>query len=83
MKCMLMPCNIHKCNNLFIECIYKDRFWGIYANSTDEYWSEMRNRSEKYNIEDFIEYFEIWNETTSSWDRLYERLTVNNTLRFR
>jgi hypothetical protein len=64
----------------YVECLYEDGKWGVYANSTDEYWMEMRNRQENYNISNFLEFIDIWNKSTSDWMRIYDNNTQESDL---
>ena len=51
----------------------------IYANSTAEFWSKLTARQEIFQLAQLIQEIRFFNESSASWDLIYER-TTNSSL---
>ena len=61
--------------------MYGDDDFGLYANSREEYWSEINERLMRYKLKDLVFFIEVWNITSNSWDRVYHH-HEDNTANF-
>ncbi len=67
--------NINK-RIIFTECKYEEDTFGMYANSSEEYWTEKMN----YKLSDLANFIDAWNETTGTWKTIYEYCELNCNL---
>ncbi len=68
---------------IFSGCIYENNDFGLYANSKEEYWSEIDGRFEMYyKLKDLVFFIEVWNTTSTNWNRVYDK-HVDNSSNFR
>ena len=50
----------------------------IYANSTAEFWSKLTARREIFQLAQLIQEIRFFNESSASWDLIYERTTISS-----
>ena len=54
------------------ECTYGIDEFGLYANSREEYWSELNGRTDTYlKLTKLVEYVEIWDVKQQTWYSLF------------
>ena len=58
--------------------MYSEEEWGVYANSTEEYWTKV-----DYKIENMVDHFDIWNEHSLNWNRTNAKDILNTEKYFR
>ena len=46
------------------DCEYGEYEWGVYANSTEEYWTKV-----DYKTENMVDHFDKWNDSSLNWNR--------------
>ena len=51
--------------------MYGEEEWGVYANSTEEYWTNV-----DYQLENIVDHFDIWNDQFQDWN-----ITIVNEMR--
>ena len=61
--------------------MYGDDNFGLYANSREEYWSEINERLRTYKLKDLVLFIEVWNITSNSWNKVYDDFE-DNTIHF-
>ena len=61
--------------------MYGDDNFGLYANSREEYWSEINERLRTYKLKDLVLFIEVWNITSNSWNKMYDAVE-DNTIHF-
>ena len=50
----------------------------IYANSTEEFWSKLTTSSEIFQLAQLIKEIGFWNDSSASWNLIYERTTSSS-----
>ena len=45
--------------------------FGLYANSSEAYWSDINLRV-RYKLSDLVQYIDTWNESSLTWNRISE-----------
>ena len=60
----------------WFECVYEQGTFGLYANSSEEYWTQIKN----YKLSDLVFFIDTWNETIGTWKRIFEYYKLNNNL---
>ena len=69
--------------SLFLGCTYGTDELGLYANSREEYWSELysRLRTRNYlNMTQLVEYIDIWDVKQQTWYRKFYFHSMNQTM---
>ena len=54
-----------------VGCEFGRNDFGIYADSRKEYWSDIRRGSRNFDVTDFIDFVDIWNEKQQTWNRIF------------
>ena len=52
---------------VFTECVYETGKFGLYANSSEEYWTQING----YKLSDLVYFIDAWNGASSTWNRIY------------
>ena len=64
--------------------MYEENTFGLYANSSQEYWAQIDRRSNfYYKLSDLVDFIDAWNETSSTWNRIYDYGIKNYSQLFR
>ena len=63
-------------------CVYNEDDFGLYANSQEEYWSEIDDRLVRYKLKDLVKLIDVWNGTSKKWNRVFHD-REDNTSNFR
>jgi hypothetical protein len=53
----------------------------ILANSTTEFWNKIDRRGESYRLTELIKIIEVWNDSATIWNLIYENTRNNSDLR--
>ena len=71
--------------NYILDCTYKYGEWGYFANSSEEYFEEMKGRGEYSRVNKMLEHVDVWDNEARNWSRLYDRHmnpeTIDQTFR--
>ncbi len=54
-----------------LECVYKADEFGLYGNSTEEYWSKLY--PSLFDLTTWIREVSEWNQSLGSWDIIYNK----------
>ena len=69
--------------NLISDCTYGTDEFGLYANSREEYWSELDSRQRKtgtyLNMTKLVEYVDIYCVKQHTWNRIFHMFDKNYT----
>ena len=64
---------------ILTECVYERETFGLFANSSKEYWTQING----YKLSDIVYFFDAWNGTSSTWNRIYDYGIKNYSQLFR
>ena len=64
--------------------MYEENTFGLYANSSQEYWAQIDRRSNfYYKLSDLVHFIDTWNETSLTWNRISDNEMKNASHLFR